>query len=159
MTAGGIFLFCFGLIVLNGLFVAAEFAMIGAPKTAIEHRAGKGDRVARRLMDVLKSPSEQDQYIAISQLGITVASLALGMYGEPLLAQWIHPYLGRLPFGALALSGVLALGVLTLAHIVVGEIAPKSLALQHAERTARLAYWLRRTIFWWYGSSSLRHGR
>jgi CBS domain containing-hemolysin-like protein len=151
MTGGGILLFCVALILLNGLFVAAEFAMIGAPKTAIEHRAGKGDRVARRLMDVLKSPGQQDQYIATSQLGITVASLALGMYGEPLVANLIHPYLVRLPFGAITLSGVLALAVLTLGHIVIGEIAPKSLALQHAERIARIAYWpMRVTLLVFY---------
>lgn len=141
MTAGGVLLFCFGLIVLNGLFVAAEFAMIGAPKTAIEHRAGRGDRIARRLLEVLRSPGAQDQYIATSQLGITVASLALGMYGEPLVASLVQPYVAGVPLGAAALSGAIALGALTLMHIVVGEVVPKSLGLQHAERTARLAYW------------------
>ena len=151
MTGAGILLFCVALIVLNALFVVAEFAMIGAPKTAIEHRAGKGDRVASRLMEVLRSPSQKDQYIATSQLGITVASLALGMYGEPLVANLIHPYLERMPFGAITLSGVLALAVLTLGHLVIGEIAPKSLALQHAEPIARVAYWpMRVTLLVFY---------
>jgi CBS domain containing-hemolysin-like protein len=148
MTPVHLLVFCFAFIALNALFVAAEFAMIGAPKTAIEHRASQGDRVARRLLDVLQSPQRQDRYIATSQLGITAASLALGVYGEPLVALFLEPYLGQLPISAVAVSEVLALALLTLAHIVFGEIAPKSLALQHAERTAAIAYWpMRVTLF------------
>ena len=134
-------LFCFAFVVLNGLFVAAEFALIGAPKTAIEHRAGTGDRLARRLLGVLESPQEQDRYIATSQLGITVASLALGMYGEPGVAALVRPWLGGFGAAAATVASIIALGLLTLAHIVFGEIAPKSLALQRADRIAQLAYW------------------
>ena len=117
--------------------------MVGAPKTAIEHRAEAGNRLARRLLDVLESPREQDRYIATSQIGITVASPSdVGMYGEPLVAALPRPHLGPLPFvGSAALSYAIALAVLTLAHIVFGEIVPKSVVLQHGERVARLAYW------------------
>jgi CBS domain containing-hemolysin-like protein len=141
MTPVHLLVFCSAFIALNAVFVAAEFAMIGAPKTAIAHRASQGDRVARRLLDVLQSPQRQDRYIATSQLGITAASLALGVYGEPLVARYLEPYVAGLPISAVAVSEVLALALLTLAHIVFGEIAPKSLALQHAERSAAFAYW------------------
>ena len=127
------------LILLNGLFVAAEFAIVGAPRLAIERRARDGERVARLVHQILEHPRQQDQYIATAQLGITFASLGLGMYGEHILAEWIA--------GALELSGasgwmashaaatVISVAVLTYFHIVLGEMVPKSLALQQAERT------------------------
>jgi CBS domain containing-hemolysin-like protein len=136
-----LFVLLLTLIVLNGLFVAAEFAMIGAPKTAVEHRAGQGDRVAQRLLHVLESPQQQDQYIATAQLGITLASLALGMYGEPRVAALLEPSLAALPYGSTAVAGGLALAALTFAHILLGEIAPKNLALQYAQGVSRAVYW------------------
>ena len=130
------------LVVLNGLFVAAEFAIIGAPKMAVEAAAGRGDRVSARLLRLIRSPQQQDRFIATAQLGITLASLGLGMYGEHVLAEWIEIRL--LPIAeswrwlpAHALASVLAITALTYLHIVIGEMVPKSLALQHAERTAR----------------------
>jgi CBS domain containing-hemolysin-like protein len=140
---------CCVFVLVNGLFVAAEFAMVAAPKTAVEHRSGRGDRLAGRLLDILNSPRDQDRYIATSQLGITIASLGLGMYGEHALAEVVAPHLGIVPFiGAAALSGAIALSILTLLHVVFGEIVPKSVALQHAERVALSAYWpMRVTLF------------
>ena len=69
------------------------------------------------------------------------------MYGEPLIARVLEPHFAKVPMGAGALAGALALAVLTVAHVVLGEIAPKSIALQHAERVARLAYSPMRTVF------------
>lgn len=128
------------LVVLNGLFVAAEFAIVTAPKLAIEARARGGQRLARLVLGFLEHPRRQDQYIATAQLGITFASLGLGMYGEHVVAEWIAAGLDAVRPAAVvvpyAVASALSVGMLTYLHIVVGEMVPKSLALQQPERTA-----------------------
>jgi magnesium and cobalt exporter, CNNM family len=143
------FLIITALILLNGIFVAAEFAIVAAPRSAIEARAGHGNRLALAVLAVLRDPKLQDQYIATAQLGITVASLGLGMYGEHVLADWIDHLIGRfntpkwfLPHG---LASVVAIGTLTYFHIVVGEMVPKSVALQKAEQ---MALWITPPMIW-----------
>ncbi len=126
------------LVVINGLFVAAEFAIVCAPRTAIETRAGNGERIAKQVHRVLEEPVRQDRYIATAQLGITLASLGLGMYGEHGVAEWlVHRLEGFGEFRfvtAHTLASGLAITALTYVHIVFGEMIPKSLALQRAER-------------------------
>jgi CBS domain containing-hemolysin-like protein len=137
------------LVIVNGLFVAAEFALLAAPKAAYEHRAASGDRFAKRILAGLTSPAEQDRYVATAQIGITLASLGLGMFGEHELARLLEPYTGPVPFiGGAALGTVVALGALTVLHIVLGEMVPKGFALQHADGAARLFYWPMRLTMW-----------
>lgn len=144
-----------GLIVLNGVFVAAEFALIGVPRHAIESRAARGHRVAKMVSAILNNPRRQDQYIATAQLGITFASLGLGMYGEQVVAAGIEGWLSALGpaarFAEHTVASVMAVAFLTYLHIVFGEMIPKSLALQHAEGTslwiAPVVSWVRRALF------------
>jgi CBS domain containing-hemolysin-like protein len=128
------------LVFANALFVAAEFAIVGAPRASIEHQASEGGRLARRVARILDNPRLQDRYIATTQIGISVASLGLGMYGEHEVAGWIAPWLEPLDIGQWLTTHtaavVVAVAVLTYVHIVFGEMVPKALALQGAERTA-----------------------
>ncbi|MGB2713713.1 MAG: hemolysin family protein [Vicinamibacterales bacterium] len=137
------------LILLNGVFVAAEFAIVGAPRAAIDARAGRGDRLARLVQSVLRDTRKQDRYIATAQLGITLASLGLGMYGEHVLAVGIYNALGGsgLPSWLVShgLASFVAVAVLTYFHIVIGEMVPKSLALQKAEQ---LVLWITPAMLW-----------
>ncbi|OFW01097.1 MAG: hypothetical protein A3I61_13810 [Acidobacteria bacterium RIFCSPLOWO2_02_FULL_68_18] len=124
------------LVLANGLFVTAEFAIVGAPRTTIEHLASQGNRLARLVAAVIGDPRRQDRYIATTQVGISVASLGLGMYGEHVLAEWIARRLEPLDatrwVTAHAASSVVAVGLLTYLHIVIGEMVPKALALRRA---------------------------
>jgi CBS domain containing-hemolysin-like protein len=127
------------LIALNALFVASEFAIVGAPKAVIDRLAREGNWVAKMVKRVLESRRQQDRFIATAQLGITLASLGLGMYGEHLLAEVFAGYFARLGeaqwIAAHTMGSVVAIALLTYLHIVLGEMIPKSIALQHADRT------------------------
>jgi CBS domain containing-hemolysin-like protein len=138
------------LLLLNAMFVAAEFAVVSAPRTSVERRAKNGERLAKRLLVTLTSPREQDRYIAAAQIGISLASLGLGMYGEHTLALWLEPRLEMLGTSRFVashlLASILAVATLSYLHIFLGEMIPKSLALSHAERTAFAVYWPMRVV-------------
>lgn len=128
------------LILLNGIFVAAEFAIVGVPRATIDRLAQQGNRVAVKISRIINIPQLQDRYIATAQLGITAASLGLGMYGEKVIAEWIFQAFSNLGtpdwFSVHAVATVIAIVLLTYFHIVLGEMVPKSLALISAEHTA-----------------------
>ena len=127
------------LVLANGLFVAAEFAIVGASRASIDHQATRGNRLAKRVAAILAEPKQQDRYIATTQIGISIASLGLGMYGEHIMAEWIarwlEPYDASPWIAAHGLASGIAIGILTYMHIVIGEMVPKALALQSADRT------------------------
>lgn len=128
----------FILVLLNGYFVAAEFALIAVRKTRIDELVKKGGRAAKL---VQKAQDEIDSYISSTQLGITVASLALGWIGEPALAHFFEPFFQFLPkdftsVTAHTLAVAVAFSLITVLHIVLGELAPKTVALQKSEGVA-----------------------
>ena len=118
------------LVLLNGFFVAAEFALVKIRDTQLDPLVGKGDRgakVARRIVHNL------DAALSATQLGITLASLALGWVGKPVFAALLAPVLKYFhvdPAQADWLAFAVGFSVITFLHIVVGELAPKSLAIQ-----------------------------
>lgn len=127
------------LVLLNGMFVAAEFAIIGIRQTRITQLADEGNAVAQSLLNILDDPAKVDRYIASAQLGITLASLGLGMYGEPaiahLLEKPLHDWFGLEGAAVHTVGFIIGLALVTYLHVVIGEMVPKSLALQFAERT------------------------
>lgn len=137
------------LVAVNGLFVAAEFAIIGVRPSRVEQLSLQGNRVARWVLAILDSPRRQDRYIATAQVGITIASLGLGMYGEPQIARFVEPVLERITGDAVtpavlhSISFVLSLGFVTYLHVVLGEMVPKTIALSTAERAV---LWLARPM-------------
>lgn len=141
------------LIFANGMFVATEFAYIAARRVRIERRVKAGSRAARI---VLQAMGGLDRYIAASQLGITMASLALGFIGEPILAAVIEPPLVALigsfaPAAAHAVAVIIAFSLITALHIVFGELAPKTIALQRPEGTALWVAWPMRIFVGTFG--------
>jgi CBS domain containing-hemolysin-like protein len=129
------------LVLANGFFVAAEFALVAVRRSRIEELVASGDRSARVVKHAL---SDLDRYISATQLGITVASLALGWLGEEAIATLIDRMLARFGMAApdAAVHGTAAVTVaflvITFLHIVLGELAPKSVALVRPEGVSRL---------------------
>jgi magnesium and cobalt exporter, CNNM family len=138
------------LVLLNGFFVAAEFALVKVRSTRIEELAQSGSVQARITRGAIEN---LDAYLSVTQIGITIASLGLGWVGEPAFAHLIEPLFRRLgPWSLKAAHAVavpVAFVLITYLHIVFGELAPKWLAIQRSERVAlwvslplRLFYWL-----------------
>jgi len=141
VSAGVRLLAVLALVLANGLFVAAEFAIVKSRPARIAQWVREGRPLAKVVQRAVQNP---DPYVAATQLGITMASLGLGWIGEPAVATLIEPVLLWLPgsWQAVALhtiSAALAFTFITALHIVIGELAPKSLALWNAESTALVA--------------------
>lgn len=129
------------LVLLNGFFVAAEFALVKVRPTRIEELAARGSKTAKKTKHAIH---HLDAYLSATQLGITLASLGLGWIGEPAFAHLLEPVFRRFGLPETALHGAalaLAFVVVTFLHIVFGELAPKSLAIQRAQSTAMAVAW------------------
>src|SRR5665648_463114 len=126
------------LVFVNGFFVAAEFSLVAVRRSRVAQLVAAGRANAKALLRAVKN---LDANLAACQLGITISSLGLGWIGEPALATLIEPSLVGLlgsysSAGAHAIAVVIAFSIITILHIVLGELAPKSLALQRSEGTA-----------------------
>ncbi|HEX8422100.1 MAG TPA: hemolysin family protein, partial [Pyrinomonadaceae bacterium] len=128
-------LLVFLLVFANGFFVASEFALVGVRRSRIATLAAAGDQRAQRLLGLVDN---LNAYISATQLGITLASLALGWIGEPAIAHLLEvPLKGRVSETVMhTIAFAVAFGIITFLHIVLGELAPKTIALERAEKTA-----------------------
>ncbi|HET8714119.1 MAG TPA: hemolysin family protein [Gemmatimonadales bacterium] len=127
------------LVAANAFFVAAEFALVASRRTRIDAMVRRGDRRAKAVKHTLQ---HLDRYISGTQLGITLASLGLGWIGKPALAGTLESLFAGLPapLNVIATESVAvatAFAIITVLHIVLGELAPKALALLHPEKTSR----------------------
>ncbi|QSG15192.1 hemolysin family protein [Halapricum desulfuricans] len=136
------------LVVLNGFFVASEFAFVRVRATSVEQLVLDDRTGSAALQEVME---QLDDYLAATQLGITIASLGLGWVGEPAVAALIEPVLGEfLPAGIVHLVAfAIGFSIITFLHVVFGELAPKTIAISQAERLAlflappmKVAYYL-----------------
>jgi CBS domain containing-hemolysin-like protein len=139
----------FVLVLANGFFVATEFAIVAVRRSRLDQLVQEGRSGAAAARDVV---SHLDAYIAATQFGITLASLALGWIGEPALAHLLEPPMGLLvggfaPAAAHGVAIAVAFALITGLHIVIGELAPKGLALQAPETTS---LWVARPIHLFY---------
>jgi CBS domain containing-hemolysin-like protein len=162
----GLYLLIVVLLVLaNGFFVASEFSLVGVRRSRIATLAQGGNRRAKLLLELIDS---LNAYISATQLGITMASLALGWIGEPVFAHLLEaPLKGRLSEPVLdTIAFALAFTLITFLHIVLGELAPKTLALERTEKIAlaiaRPLHLFYRIFFWpirlldWAGTRTVR---
>ena len=141
-------LLAFFFVLANGFFVAAEFAIVKVRPTQLAELADAGSiraKMARRLTRRL------DAYLSATQLGITLASLALGVFGEPAFARLIEPLFerfgGAAPAYSHAVSSTIAFTIISALHIVIGELAPKSLAIQKPVPTS---LWVAHLLHFFY---------
>ncbi|HEX5982691.1 MAG TPA: CNNM domain-containing protein, partial [Solirubrobacterales bacterium] len=120
------------LVAINGFFVAAEFAIVRSRRSRLEQLREEGDR---RAGPALNQIDNVDQYVATSQVGITLASLGIGFLGEPALATLLEPLFGEFFSHAVAVGIAIAVAftIVTFLHVILGEQAPKMLAIGKAE--------------------------
>ncbi len=158
----GNIIFILLLVLANGFFVAAEFAIVKVRSSQIAQKIKSGHRRAALAKNIVE---HLDAYLSATQLGITLASMGLGWVGEPLLAEMLREPLAALGIIAEAplhaISFVISFGILTFLHIILGELAPKSLAIQHAEATTlivsyplQLFYRLFQPAIWFLNASA-----
>jgi putative hemolysin len=151
------------MIFINALYVAAEFATVSSRRTRINQLAGGGNRMAQMLLPIMENTAALDTYVAACQIGITVSSLVLGAYGQNVIAGYLVEPLSFLTNGEAAaesLAFILVLAVITMLQVVLGELFPKSVAIQYPEEVAlalvvpmRISLVLFRPLIWLFNGS------
>ena len=154
------------LILINALYVAAEFAAVSVRRSRIQQMAADGHPLAQWLLPVIESPASLDRYIAACQIGITLSSLVLGAYAQATIAVWLRPWFQQLgalsDLAAQSTSAAAVLLVLTIAQVVFSELVPKSLALQYPTQTSLYtlipmmgSLWVYRPFIKWLNGTGL----
>ncbi len=130
------------LLLINALYVAAEFATLSSRRARLAQMAEEGNRLAAMVLPIVEDPRRLDTFIAACQLGITLSSLVLGFFAQASLSGVVAPWLERLGISsgvaALSLAATVVLLVLTGFQVVIGELVPKNIAVQYPERLARV---------------------
>ena len=121
------------MVAFNALYVAAEFATVGARRSRVQEQAERGDKSARALFEILRAPERLDNYVASCQIGITLSSLVAGAYGQAQLTPVFEDWFGS---AAPVVSIVVVLILVTSLQVVLGELLPKTAALRYPERLA-----------------------
>jgi CBS domain containing-hemolysin-like protein len=128
------------LLLVNALYVAAEFAAVSVRRSRLHQLAEDGNPLAAWLLPIVESPAALDRYIAACQIGITISSLVLGAYAQATIAVWLTPYFAELAglqaVVAQSTSTIVVLLTLTVAQVVFAELVPKSVALQYPTQTS-----------------------
>lgn len=120
------------MVAANALYVAAEFATVGARKSRVQEEAETGNPAAGKLLKILRDPAKLDNYVAGCQVGITISSLVAGAYGQAQLTPLLVPYLGAV--GGQVAAIIVVLLAVTTTQVVLGELLPKTIALRYPER-------------------------
>jgi CBS domain containing-hemolysin-like protein len=154
------------LILVNAVYVGAEFAAVGVRRSRIRQLSAGGNRLAAWLLPAIESPAALDRYIAACQIGITLSSLVLGAFAQRTIAVWLTPWFERLggleDVAAQSTSTVVVLLVLTAAQVVFGELVPKSMSLQYPTQSALYTFlpmvpslWIYRPFTRWLNGTGL----
>jgi putative hemolysin len=154
------------LILVNGVYVAAEFAAVSVRRSRIQQLAADGNPLAAWLLPVIQSPAALDRYIAACQIGITLSSLVMGAYAQSTIAVRLEPFFvswgGLQGVAAQSTSAAVVLLALTVGQVVFAELVPKSLALQYPTQTALYtlipmvpSMWIYRPFIKWLNGSGI----
>lgn len=165
MVLGAIILIT-ALILINAIYVGAEFATVSVRRSRIQQLAADGNPLAAWLLPLIESPPALDRYIAACQIGITLSSLVLGAYAQRTIAVWLTPFFadigGLQDVAAQSTSAAVVLLVLTAAQVVFAELVPKSLALQYPTQAALYtlipmvpSLWIYRPFIKWLNGTGL----
>ena len=152
------------LILINALYVAAEFATASARRSRLQQMADEGQRMAQLMLPIVEHPEKLDTYIAACQLGITASTLILGFYGQTTLgdrvAPWVMQWTGVSMDVALSISATAILLVLTVVQVLMGELVPKNVGIRYPEQMAiytvlpmRWSMALFRPLIWFFNGS------
>jgi CBS domain containing-hemolysin-like protein len=161
-----IFLFFAILILLNGLYVAAEFSTVSSRKSRLSQLADSGNTSALAILRIVEHPETLDAYVATCQVGITISSLVLGFYGQSLLGEALVPFLGQISalsiIAAQSISTTIVLIGLTIVQVLIGELVPKNIGIQYPEQLSMLtnlpmswSSWLFRPLIWVLNGSGI----
>lgn len=151
------------MIFFNALYVGAEFATVAAHRTRISQEAAGGNKMALLLLPIMENTAALDNYVAACQIGITISSLVLGAFGQNVMARYLVAplaYVGVSETAAQSIATIIVLAFITILQVIMGELFPKSVAIQYPEKVAlalvipmRISLFLFTPLIWLFNGS------